>query len=294
MGLVRAGAWVDAAAAEFAARADAAIIAVGFDFASEAEAWDRTFQLPPGQDELIRTICALNKRCIVVVTSGGGVDMSGWLDRVPGLLQAWYLGQDGGTAVAKLLFGAANPSGRLPATFERKWEDNPVHDSYYPQPGSDQVRYQEGVFVGYRGYESRGIKPQFPFGFGLSYTAFTYSDLRVHKATSGPALYEATFSVKNTGARAGAAVPQLYVAAPKSAVPRPPKELKGFAKLTLQAGESRQVVLPLGVRSFAYFDVAAKHWRADPGTYRILIGDSSEQIALTAELQLGRALTADK
>jgi beta-glucosidase len=116
----------------------------------------------------------------------------------------------------------------------------------------------------------------------------------VHKATSGPALYEATFSVKNTGARAGAAVPQLYVAAPKSAVPRPPKELKGFAKLTLQAGESRQVVLPLGVRSFAYFDVAAKHWRADPGTYRILIGDSSEQIALTAELQLGRALTADK
>jgi beta-glucosidase len=243
---------------------------------------------------LLRKICAANKRCIVIVNSGGGVDTTGWLERAPALLQAWYLGQDGGAAVAKILFGTVNPSGHLPASFERQWQDNPVHDSYYPETGTNQVRYKEGVFVGYRGYEAREIKPQFPFGFGLSYTSFEYRDLQVRKAITANNMYEAVFSVKNVGSRAGAVVPQLYVSAPKSSVPRPKKELKGFAKLMLRPGESREVVLPLDARSFAYFDVAGKRWRADPGKYRVLIGDSTEQIALSGVVQLDTAITVSK
>ena len=294
LGLVPQGGWVEPFAEQFAAQADAAVVAVGFDYASEAEAWDRTFELPPGQDELLRKICAVNKHCIVIVNSGGAVDTSAWLERVPALLQAWYLGQDGGAAVAKVLFGTVNPSGHLPATFERQWQDNPVHDSYYPQPGTNQVLYKEGVFVGYRGYEAANIKPQFPFGFGLSYTAFEYRDLQVRKAGTRADTFEAVFSVKNVGSRPGGAVPQLYVSAPKSSVPRPKQELKGFTKLMLQPGESRQVVLPLDARSFAYFDVAGKHWRADPGIYRVLIGESSEQIVLSGAVKLDHAITADK
>jgi beta-glucosidase len=294
LGLVPKGGWVERSAEQFAALADAAIVAVGFDYASEAEAWDRTFELPPGQEELLRKICAANKRCIVIVNSGGGVDTTGWLERVPALLQAWYLGQDGGAALAKILFGAVNPSGHLPASFERQWQDNPVHDSYYPAPGANQVRYKEGVFVGYRGYEAREIKPQFPFGFGLSYTSFEYRDLQVRRTGTANNMYEVVFSVKNVGARAGAVVPQLYVSAPKSSVPRPKKELKGFTKLMLRPGESREVVLPLDARSFAYFDVAGKRWRADPGKYRVLIGDSSEQIVLSGAVQLDTAITVSK
>ena len=196
--------------------------------------------------------------------------------------------------MAKVLFGTVNPSGHLPATFERRWQDNPAHDSYYPEPGTNQVRYKEGVFVGYRGYEARNIKPQFPFGFGLSYTSFEYRDLQVRKAGTADNVYEAVFSVKNIGSRAGAAVPQMYISAPNSSVPRPKKELKGFAKLMLQPGESRQVVLPLEARSFAYFDVAGKRWRADPGTYRVLIGESTEQIALSNAVKLEHSITVSK
>jgi beta-glucosidase len=290
LGIVQSDGWVERSAEQFAAQSDAVVVAVGFDYASEAEAWDRTFGLPPGQNELVRRICAANPRCIVVVNSGGAVDMSGWVERVPALLQAWYLGQDGGTAVAKILFGAANPSGHLPATFERRWEDNPVHDSYYPAPGSHAVRYKEGVFVGYRGYEAHDIKPLFPFGFGLSYTTFDYSDLQIHRLDGATGLFEAAFTVKNAGARAGAVVPQLYVAAPPNRVPRPRKELKGYTKIMLLPGESRQVVLPLDARSLAYFDVKGHHWRADPGVYRILVGDSSAQIALTGTLKLEHPL----
>jgi beta-glucosidase len=294
LGVVPKGGWVEPSAEHFAAQADAAIVAVGFDYASEAEAWDRTFELPPGQDELLRRICTANKRCIVVVNSGGAIDTSAWLERVPALLQAWYLGQDGGTAVARILFGTVNPSGHLPATFERQWQDNPAHDSYYPEPGTSQVRYKEGVFVGYRGYEARNIKPQFPFGLGLSYTSFEYRDLQIRQARAAGNLYEAEFSVKNIGSRAGAAVPQLYVSAPNSSVPRPKKELKGFTKLVLQPGESRQVMLPLDARSFAYFDVAGQRWRADPGAYRVLIGESSEQIVLSGTVQIDHSLAAGK
>jgi beta-glucosidase len=294
LGIVHEGGWVDAATEHSASQADAVIVAVGFSAATEAEDWDRTFQLPAGQEELIRKVCAINPRCVVIVTSGGAVDMEGWLTHTPGLLQSWYLGQEGGTALAKVLFGSANPSGHLPATFERRWEDNPVYDSYYPESGTNRERYKEGVFVGYRGYEQRGIKPQFPFGYGLSYTTFDYADLAVQPSKGSPtALYEVSFTVKNTGARAGAAVPQLYIGAAKAPVPRPAKELKGFAKINLQPGESRNVVLPLDMRSFAYYDVASKRWRAEAGTYQILVGESTEQIALKGAVTLPRSILAN-
>ncbi|MGC2267195.1 MAG: glycoside hydrolase family 3 C-terminal domain-containing protein, partial [Candidatus Acidiferrales bacterium] len=170
MGIVAEGSYVLPEAKKLAAKADVVVIAAGFDPDSEAEGADRTFHLPPGQDELIQEMAAANKNVIVLLTSGGSVDMNDWLDRVPALLQVWYPGQEGGKAAAEILFGDVNPSGRLPATFGRHWADNPVHDSYYPAEGTNRVVYKEGVFVGYRGYEHNGTKPLFPFGYGLSYT----------------------------------------------------------------------------------------------------------------------------
>ncbi len=276
---------------KLAARADAVVVAVGFDPTTESEGADRTFRLPPGQDELVRALTAANKRTVVVITSGGGVDMSAWLDSVPAVMQAWYPGQEGGTALAELLFGDANPSGRLPVTFERQWADNPAHDSYYPAAGTKRVEYKEGVFVGYRGYERNGTKPLFPFGHGLSYTTFAYGNLNIKPVasrapTSTGALYEVSFDVKNTGGRAGAEVAQVYVGAARPRVPRPAKELKGFVKVMLRPGETRRVTVALDARAFSYYDAAVKHWRADAGDYNVLVGRSSEQIELRSKLYL--------
>ena len=290
MGIVRAGQFVSANAKKLAASADVVVVAAGFDAESEAESADRTFRLPLGQDELIREMAAANKNTIVVMTSGGSVDMNPWLDRVPALVQAWYPGQEGGTALAEILIGDVNPSGRLPVTFERRWEDNPVHDSYYPEAGTKRVIYKEGVFVGYRGYEHNRTKPLFPFGFGLSYTTFTYSNLSikpVSKNESGPR-YEVSFDVKNTGTREGADVAQVYVGALQTKVPRPEKELKGFVKVSLRPGEIKKVSIMLDSRALSYYDVAAKQWRAEPGDFNVLVGRSSDQIELRGTLTLAR------
>ena len=288
MGVVRAGKFVSDNAKKLAATADVVVVAAGFDAESEAESADRTFRLPLGQDELIKEMAAANKNTIVVMTSGGSVDMNAWLEQVPALVQAWYPGQEGGTAVAEILFGDVNPSGRLPVTFERRWEDNPVHDSYYPQAGTKRVVYKEGVFVGYRGYEHNRTKPLFPFGFGLSYTTFEYSNLSIKPVSqieSGPH-YEVSFDVKNTGKREGAEVAQVYVGDTQTRVPRPAKELKGFLKVNLRAGETRRVSVMLDRRSLSYYDVNAKQWRAEPGDFNVLVGRSSEQIELRGKLTL--------
>jgi beta-glucosidase len=293
MGIVRQGRWVDSSAVALAAKADLVVLAVGFDPQSESEGWDRTFGLPPGQDELIERVAAANPRTIVVVTSGGGTDMSGWIDRVPAVLQAWYPGQEGGTALAEILFGEVNPSGHLPATFERRLEDNPAYANWFEVPGTNRIEYKEGVFVGYRGFEHNGVKPLFPFGHGLSYTTFGYTNLTVTPVagTEGAAArWEASVDVTNTGARAGAAVAQVYVASREAGLPRPPKELKGFTKVVLQPGETRRVAVPLDVRSLAYYDVNGKAWRADKGTYQVLVGNSSGEIARTGTLTLARAV----
>jgi beta-glucosidase len=241
-------------------------------------------------------MAAVNKNTIVVLTSGGGADMNAWIDRVPALLEAWYPGQEGGKAAAEILFGDVNPSGRLPATFERRWEDNPVHDSYYPAAGSNRVVYKEGVFVGYRGYEHNGTKPLFPFGYGLSYTSFQYGNLSIKPAGanaksdgfSAP-LYQISFDVTNTGTRAGADVAQVYVAEPHAKVPRPAKELKGFARINLKPGETKTATVTLDGRAFSYYDADAKKWRADPGEFQILVGRSSQDI----QLHSGVTLSAD-
>jgi beta-glucosidase len=182
---------------------------------------------------LIRQIAAINKNVVLLITAGGAVDMTPWLDSVPAVLETWYPGQEGGTALAEVLFGNVNPSGRLPVTFKRRWEDNPVHDSYYPGESSKQVAYKEGVFVGYRGYEHSGTKPLFPFGYGLP----TQRLLTVTSLWRGPASNVAVcFDITNTGKREGDEVAQVYVGDKHANVPRPAKELKGFAKIHLRPG----------------------------------------------------------
>jgi len=286
--VARSGQFVSDNAKKLAASADVVVVAAGFDAESEAESADRTFSLPLGQDELIQEMAAANKNTVVVMTSGGSVDMNAWLTRVPALVQAWYPGQEGGTALAEILFGDINPSGRLPVTFERRWEDNPVHDSYYPEPGTNRVVYQEGVFVGYRGYERSGTKPLFPFGFGLSYTTFSYTNLSIKPLSnneSGPR-YEISFDVKNTGTREGADVAQVYVGEKQTRVPRPAKELKGFVKVNLQPGETKRVSVVLDGRALSYYEVKAKQWRAEPGDFNVFVGRSSEQAELRGKLTL--------
>ena len=293
MGIVREGEWVDSSAVAAARRADVVVLAVGFDQQTETENWDRTFRLPPGQDELIKAIVAANPRTIVVANSGGSFDMNEWADRVPAIVEAWYPGQEGGNALADILFGDVNPSGHLPATFEKRWEDNPVYSSYYPDSGTNRIHYKEGVFVGYRGYESRNVAPRFPFGHGLSYTTFRYANLSIRtKDSAGARLWTATFDVTNAGARAGAAVAQVYVHQLRAPVPRPPKELKGFAKVMLEPGQTRHVTVPLDLRSLAYYDVTRSEWRADAGVYEILVGGSSADIALRGQLTLSETRTA--
>ncbi|HEY6307866.1 MAG TPA: glycoside hydrolase family 3 C-terminal domain-containing protein [Candidatus Angelobacter sp.] len=283
---------VDPEAKLLAAKADVVIVAVGFDPETESEGADRTFRLPPGQDELIREMVAANRKTLVVVTAGGGVDMEPWLDRVATVLQAWYPGQEGGTALAEVVFGDVNPSGRLPVTFERRWEDNPTHDSYYPEPGTKRVVYREGVFLGYRGFDQKGAKPLFPFGYGLSYTTFAYRNLSVTRPTTGNQIpsgkVEVQFDVTNTGKREGAEVAQVYVASKGAPVPRPAKELKGFAKVNLRPGETRRVTLTLDRRAFSYYDAATKQWRADPGQYDVLVGRSAAAIELRGTFTLAK------
>ncbi|MGA9392859.1 MAG: glycoside hydrolase family 3 C-terminal domain-containing protein [Candidatus Sulfotelmatobacter sp.] len=282
---------VSADAKAIAAKADIVIVAAGFDANSEAEGADRTFTLPFGQEELIHDLAAQNKNTIVTVTSGGNVDPGDWLDRVPAYLELWYPGERGGTALAEILFGQVNPSGHLPVTFERRWADNPVHDSYYTQPGTNRVVYKEGVFVGYRGYEHNHTKPLFPFGYGLSYTTFQYSHIEVKPDddSSAEARYNVTFDVTNTGSRAGADVAQVYVSEANPKLPRPAKELKGFSRVDLGPGETKHVSVPLNPRAFTFYDVTAKHWHADAGKYTVEVGRSSENVPLQADIMLSGA-----
>jgi beta-glucosidase len=286
LGIVRPGAVVNATAKALASKADAVVLAVGFDPDSESEGSDRTFQLPPAQDELINQIAATNKNTIVVVTSGGAVDMNPWLDHVPALFESWYGGQAQGTALAQLLFGEYSPSGKLPVTFERRWEDNPAHEVYYPKAGDKKTPYTEGVFIGYRHFDKAGVRPQFSFGYGLSYTTFAYKNLSVTPASvSGDQPVTVSFDVTNTGSREGAEVAEVYVGEPRASVPRPPKELKGFAKVSLKPQETKHVSIELNRRAFSYYDVQNHRWAADATDFEVLVGRSSSQLELTGKLK---------
>jgi beta-glucosidase len=287
--VTRPEAFIGRATKALAAASDAVIICVGFDDKTEGEGFDRPFQLPGGQDELVRQMSAINKNVIVVVTAGGNVDMSRWIDNVPAVLHAWYPGQEGGTALAQIIFGDYSPSGKLPASFEKRLEDNPTFHNYYPPEGEHHVKYSEGIFLGYRYYDRSEIKPQFPFGFGLSYTSFAYSNLSVKPLTGNlndPV--SVSFDIKNTGHRAGAEVAELYVGDSHASVPRPVKELKSFAKVSLQPNETRHVTLTLKRRDFSFYDVQKKDWSAEPGDFTILVGGSSDKIQLQGKFTLTR------
>ena len=288
-GIVPLSTIVEKDALEMAAKADAVILAVGFNAASESEGGDRSFELPVGQEQLIQQIAALGKKTIVVITSGGSVDVSSWKDKVQGIFATWYSGEEGGTAAARLLFGEDDPSGHLPSSWEKQITDNPSYAHYYPDPGTDKIVYREGIFVGYRGYEHNHVEPQYPFGFGLSYTSFSFRNLK--STPAGDGRFHVTFDVTNTGERAGATVAQLYVGQVSPSVERPVKELKGFERVSLQPGETKHVALDLDPRSFSYFDVKSAAWQADAGTYTLMLGDSSEDIQQRITVQLPKPLT---
>jgi beta-glucosidase len=251
----------------------------------EAEDSDRPFDLPAAEMETVKLAAAANPRTIVVVDAGGAVDMQKFVDKVPALLWAWYPGQEGGRAISEVLFGDTNPSGKLPVTFARRYEDYPSAP-YYPLNQSGKSPYTEGVFVGYRGFEANRVEPLFPFGYGLSYTRFEYEKLAPMPRPDGSV--SVGLLVKNAGARDGEEVVEVYVAPPKEAVPRPPKELKGYLRVPLSAGKSSEVVISLEPRAFAYWDEHATPpgWRVEAGKYEVLVGASSTDIRLRGTVDL--------
>ena len=291
---------VNERAKQMAAKADVVIVAAGYgsnaDGTSESEGGDRTFTLPYGQDQLIQAMETANPKTIVTVTSGGNVDSTRWLAQTPALIEGWYGGQAGGQALAEILFGDVNPSGHLPATFERRAEDNPSFANYYPPADqlstpNPKVFYKEGIFVGYRGYEQNKVQPLFPFGFGMSYTTFRFSNLQVQRG-SGQTLATATFDVTNTGVKAGAEVAQVYVTDTHAKVPRPKHELKGFERVELAAGETKHISVTLDPRSFAYWNEKDKHWTVDPGKFTVSVGDSVASLPLTGIVEINREAAA--
>ena len=282
--------------------ADVVIVSVGFNPKTETEGADRTFTLPPGQDALIEAVAAANPRTIVTLTAGGGVDTSRWLDKVPVLLHTWYPGQEGGTAVAQILFGQHDPEGKLPVSFDRTWDGNPSSKSYYGDPkdnttlhtiGEDgqpkdytieHIKYGDKLMVGYRYWTTTGKHPLFPFGFGLSYTTFKFSNLKVPASAASGSAVDVSFDITNTGSVAGAEVAELYVSDPSAQADRPERELKGFAKVRLDPGETRNVSINLDARAFSYWDEPAHRWIVDPGKFIIRVGDSSENTPLQADI----------
>ena len=272
--------------------ADCVVVCLGHDSRTEKENKDRTFALPDGQEEFLRNVLKYNKNVVVVLNAGGAVEMAPWLPDVKAVLMAWYTGQQGGVAVAEIITGKVNPSGRLPISFETRPEDNPCHDSYYeniPRMRPESVNpysrneYKEGILVGYRGYEKNGVKPLFPFGFGLSYTSFDYSDLKIVRDGDE---FIVTVDVRNAGKVAGAEVAQVYVTDDECSVIRPVKELKGFGKVFLKPGEKRTVEVRLDEESFRYYDVVKHGFVVEDGDFTVSVGASSDDIRLKGKLSL--------
>ncbi len=304
---------------------DAVVMCQGIDNEYDGEGLDLSFKfedqglsvleqaliLPEYQDELVQSVVTQNPRTIVVLHGPSNFDMQKWINAVPGLIHAWYPGENGGLALAQILFADVNPSGKLPVTLEKHLQDNPTTTNYPLVSNASTIQYTEGIYVGYRGYEKNQIEPQFPFGYGLSYTTFAYSDLDIEPLNgkedesqeqplariSFPAskveddnedhgLVKVTFTVSNTGPRAGAEIAELYVAPVNSPIDRPIKELKGFEKVFLRPGQSRKVTLDLDQRSFAFFNTTKHLWDAQAGTYKILVGGSSQDLPLSGPFAL--------
>ncbi len=270
-------------AVTLARRADVAVICAGMPTGFESEGHDRAdMRLPGRQNELIRAVAAANPNTVVVLNAGSPVEMP-WIAEVPAVVLAYYPGQEGGNALASVLAGDVTPSGKLTVTFPKRYEDNPTYGNY---PGDREVIYGEGLLVGYRYYDAKDIAPLFPFGHGLSYTTFAYSDLQLPATAAVGEPVRVRITLTNTGACAGAEVAQLYVHDREARVFRPPQELKAFAKVQLEPGASQIVEFTLDERAFAYYDVNASAWAAEPGAFDILVGASSRDIRARGEMVL--------
>ena len=278
-------------AASLAASAGAAVVFVS-DFESEGSDLG-SIDLPSAENSLISAVAAANPNTVVVLNTGSAVTMP-WIGSVKGVLEGWYPGQGDGTAIASLLFGDANPSGHLPVTFPTSVSQLPAHTAAQWPGSNGTVQYSEGVDVGYRYYDANGLTPLFPFGFGLSYTSFGFSNLHVGTLSAGGAA-TVTATVTNTGSRAGADVAQLYVTQPATSG-EPPKQLQGFARVNLQPGASQTVSFPLTQQNLQYYNATSNAWATSTGSYGISVGDSDANLPLTGTLsvtsaQLGRPLT---
>ena len=264
----------------FSEKADVEIVALGFDKTTEKENHDRTFALPEGQETFVEEALARARKVILIVNAGGAVDLSRLEGRVSAILWAWYPGQEGGKALAEILYGKVNPSGRLPVSFPRALEDNPAQPYYAPSEPYNKrghtvvpTTYAEGIFTGYRGYGETA--PLYPFGFGLGYTDFSYSELTVTPAGDG---FDVRLEVRNSGNRDGSETVQIYVHEENPCVPRPVRELKGFCKVSIPKGQARTVTVHLPREAFAYYDSDSHGWVVNPGAFTIEAGASAADI----------------
>ena len=270
--------------------ADAIIFVGGWNHGFDTEGLDRqNMDFPKGQAELISSVARLNPRTVVVLLHGSPFTVSEWIESVPAVLDAWYPGMEGGTAIAEAIAGDINPAGKLTFSWPKQLKDSPTYSLGTADKAN--VNYKEGVFVGYRYFDTRDIAPEFPFGFGLSYSDFEYSGLAVEKAAQA---IHVSLKVKNTSLRRGAQIIQLYVAPQNSAVPRPVHELRGFQRLELNSGETEQVSFDLDATSFRHWDTESHAWRNDPGDYIIQVGDSSRGLPLQTHVNISGLLTKDE
>ena len=262
---------------------DAVIMTAGFGEELESEGFDRSWTLPESQVEAIKEVASKNNHVVVVLYAGGAVDVSDWIDDVEGVIFAGYPGQEGGTALAEVITGAVTPSGKLTATWAKRWEDYPSCDNYYEKQGQKHMDYAEKLLVGYRHFDTRSVEPVFPFGFGLSYTKFAYSDLKV---TRKRGTCKVTVDVKNTGKCAGAEVVQVYVQPHKVAAGDPVHTLRGFDKLTLKPGQKKSVTITLDENAFSTYKTQLKKFTVNEGSYKIKVGASSRDIRLNTDIQV--------
>lgn len=277
-----------------ATSADAAIIFCGWTHGYDYSKWDDNaydaegidkpnMNMPFGQDELIKAVLKANPKTVIVLMGGGPIDVSEWINQAGAVLEGWYPGMEGGNALAKVIFGEVNPSGKLPMTFPKKLEDSPAHKLGEFPGKNGEVHYNEGIFVGYRYFDTYKVKPQFAFGYGLSYTKFDYSDLNVQAGTNMATL---KVKIKNTGSRTGAEVVQVYVKQANPSLQRPEKELKSFKKVFLKPGESKVVELILNADAFQYYNDKQNKWVLEPGSFTIMVGSSSDDIRESKNIQL--------
>lgn len=272
-------------AVKAAAGADVAIVFAGNNEKIETEGVDRkTMDLPPEQNDVISKVAKANPKTIVVLNNGAPVTMP-WINNVNAVVEALFPGQECGNAIADVLFGVVNPSGKLPDTFPVRYEDNPAFPNY---PGANgKVVYAEGIFVGYRHYDAKNVAPLFPFGHGLSYTSFEYSNLKISPAQAKTKdKIKVSVEIKNTGQAAGKEVVQVYVSDVAASVPRPPKELKAFTKVDLKPGAKKKVEFTLSEQAFAFYGVNKKDWVVEPGEFEILVGSSSRDIRVKGKISI--------